>query len=82
MLHNLLTVLLARMENIGTPDQKVLDKTEKRPAAPPEHKWRSRPQNGPSGACLELSVYPAGSALLPLWSPVVDRASSLQRSNF
>lgn len=38
LLHNLLTVLMARMENIGTPDQKVLDKTEKRRAANPEHK--------------------------------------------
>lgn len=38
LLHNLLTVLLARMESIGTPDQKVLDKAEKRRAATPEHK--------------------------------------------
>lgn len=38
LLHNLLTVLLARMEHIGIPDQKVLDKTEKRRAATPEHK--------------------------------------------
>ncbi len=38
LLHNLLTVLLARMEHIGTPDQKVLDKTEKRRADTPEHK--------------------------------------------
>jgi hypothetical protein len=38
LLHNLLTVLLARMEHIGTPDQKVLDKAEKRRAAAPEHK--------------------------------------------
>jgi hypothetical protein len=38
LLHNLLTVLLASMEHIGIPDQKVLDKTEKRRAATPEHK--------------------------------------------
>jgi hypothetical protein len=38
LLHNLLTVLLARMENIGMPDQKVLDKAEKRRAATPEDK--------------------------------------------
>ncbi len=38
LLHNLLTVLLARMEQIGTPDQKVLDKAEKRRAATSEHK--------------------------------------------
>lgn len=38
LLHNLLTVLLARMERIGAPDQKVLDKAEKRRAATPEHK--------------------------------------------
>jgi hypothetical protein len=38
LLHNLLTVLLAGMEQIGTPDQKVLDKAEKRRAVTPEHK--------------------------------------------
>ena len=38
LLHNLLTVLLARMEHIGTPDQKVLDKAEKRRAGRPEDK--------------------------------------------
>ncbi len=38
LLHNLLTVLLARMEHIGTPDQKVLDKAEKRRAAIPGNK--------------------------------------------
>lgn len=38
LLHNLLTVLMARLERIGTPDQKVLDKIDKRRAATPEHK--------------------------------------------
>ena len=38
LLHNLLTVLLARMEHIGTPDQKILDKAAKRRAATTEDK--------------------------------------------
>ncbi len=37
LLHNLLSVLLGRMEHIDTPDQKVVDKTAKRRAAVPEH---------------------------------------------
>lgn len=38
LLHNLLTVFMARMESIGIPDQKVLDKTAKRLAKTPQEK--------------------------------------------
>jgi hypothetical protein len=75
LLHNLLTVLLSRLEGIGCPEQKILDRAAARVDSQPPSQRVPAQEIIRHAHALTCQYHPAGPSLPALQNPLAARSA-------